>query len=90
MAITSYFGRNRNCVKLLGYIDEPMIIVLKFYPISLATWIKSTLDEDRNLPAVKSLSSDIINGLNSLHLAEFSHNDIKVGKTLTNSSLTTL
>ena len=71
---------NENVVKLLGYIEDPLSIVMVKYDINLFSllheWKRFSLQEISVMTGC-SIAIDIANGMAALHSASIIHLDLK-------------
>ncbi len=70
------FKHHRNIAKILGYSENPLCIVMKYYDQgSLTHWIKTA--RNRSLFQVMRFAHGISSGLYLLHSKGIVHNDLK-------------
>eukprot|EP00158_Paraphelidium_tribonemae_P005833 Partr_v1_DN27545_c0_g1_i1_m30891 len=77
VAITDYMSKNPHCVRLIGFVPDECMIVLKRYPTSLSKWLSSIEAEKFTLPAVRTIATDLCKALVYVHQEGFAHNDVK-------------
>ena len=65
-----------NIVKLLGYCENPRVIVMKFYSMSLKSLISDPGFANDNFTNMK-ISIDIASGMKAIHAKEVIHFDLK-------------
>ncbi len=79
VAIMWAFAKNEYFVKLLGYSENPMVIVMRYYQEGA---LQTLIYRDRKLTwdarLVLGFAIDIIAGINAMHEQGIVHNDIKV------------
>ena len=78
VTVMSSIPKHDNIVHLIGYAEDPMSIVMKFYPISLRDLIKST--NETICPLIFKIALDVARGVDTIHKHEILHLDIKPRK----------
>eukprot|EP00158_Paraphelidium_tribonemae_P009700 Partr_v1_DN28933_c0_g1_i1_m26007 putative Inherit from NOG: VSP with INR len=81
LSIMCYLIDSKYIAKLLGYCEQPMIIIMKYYQNgALGDWIRK--DKLKNRRMQVSFISDIAKGLMAIHAAGLAHCDMKPGNVL--------
>ena len=90
VSIMWYLVQEKNIAKLIGYCEEPLALIMKFYPLGSLDNLIHKQRERANLVDIRytnqmmiQLAGDIARGLRAIHVAGFVHSDIKVSEVLT-------
>lgn len=76
ISVMHYLGQHRNIAGLLGWCDEPVAILMKYYPLgSLNEFIKNHYVNSKTV--VCQFSVDIVHGLAFMHQKDVAHCDMK-------------
>ena len=81
VAIMSALPNSHNIIRLIGYSNEPMAIVMKFYSYNLKALI-SKVDFAVTPEIIFKIAHDLSFGLNVIHSSNILHLDVKPGKQL--------
>ena len=80
-----YLVEEPNIAKIVGYCEEPLVLMMKYYPLGSMDHLlhrqqdKPHLEEIKyNVTLVIQLAKDIVHGLQAIHNAGFVHSDLKV------------
>eukprot|EP00158_Paraphelidium_tribonemae_P008242 Partr_v1_DN28524_c1_g1_i2_m73000 putative Inherit from NOG: VSP with INR len=88
LAIMCFLRNSKYIAKLLGYVEMPMIIIMKYYSGgSLLDWLMNGKIKSKQMQL--SFIEDIANGLFVIHVAGLAHCDIKPGNVLIETNLNT-
>lgn len=76
ISLMHYLGRHENIVGLLGWCDEPLAMLMRYYPLGSLDKVLA-----KRMPATKSVilkfSLDISRGVNFMHQKGVAHCDLK-------------
>jgi serine/threonine protein kinase len=75
IAIMAQFD-HPNIIKLIGYSDNPLSIIMKHYSLSLLDLIKK---KELNVQQIHQTILDIVSGMREIHRKDVVHLDLKPG-----------
>jgi serine/threonine protein kinase len=79
VALMTAYPESEYLVKIIGYSESPMCIIMKFYPFSLKDILKRD-DFENNVSISFKIAMDIAIGMSILHNRGIIHFDLKPGK----------
>ena len=77
ISLMFYFRDHPNIAKILGYMDKPHTIIMKFYEMGSLQAFLDNWQNVRYKSMALSFAKDIANGIWAFHKKGFCHSDIK-------------